>query len=51
MYVGDSNYKASQYSIVKPVDLLMARYAPNALTENNVIGSVGTPKYIFLPHI
>lgn len=51
MHSGDSNYKASQYSIVKPVDIFIARYAPNALTENNVIGSVVTPKYVFLSHI
>jgi len=51
MHVGDSNYKASQYNIVQPVDIFIARYAPNALTENNVIGSVVTPRYVFLSHI
>lgn len=51
MHVGDSNYKASQYHIVKPVDVFIARYAPNALTENNVIGSVVTPEYVFLSHM
>lgn len=51
MHVGDSNYKPEQYNIIKPVDILIARYAPNALSENNVIGSVVTPKYVFLSHI
>ncbi|MCD7901821.1 MAG: MBL fold metallo-hydrolase [Bacteroides sp.] len=51
MHVGDSNYKASQYHVLKPVNVFMARYAPNALTENQVIGEVVTPEYVFLSHI
>jgi len=51
MHVGDSNYKAPQYNIVKPVNIFIARYAPNALAENNVIGKKVTPGYVFLSHI
>lgn len=51
MHTGDSNYKASQYNIIKPIDLFIPRYAPNALTENNVIGGKVTPKYVLLSHI
>jgi hypothetical protein len=51
MHVGDSNYKAAQYHIVKPVDIFIARYAPNAKTENNVVGTKITPKYVILSHI
>lgn len=51
MHAGDSNYRPEQYSIVKPVNIFIARYAPNALTENNVIGSTVKPKYVFLSHI
>jgi len=51
MHVGDSNYKPAQYNIMKPVDIFIARYAPNALTENDIIGVKVTPKYVFLSHI
>jgi hypothetical protein len=53
MHVGDSNYNPSQYDIKEPVDIFIPRYAPNALTENNVIGSGKkiTPKYVLLSHI
>lgn len=51
MHVGDSNYKATQYHIVKPVDIFIARYAPNAKTENNVVGTKVMPKYVILSHI
>lgn len=53
MHVGDSNYNPSQYDIKEPVDIFIPRYAPNALTENNVIG-IGkkiNPKYVLLSHI
>ncbi len=51
MHVGDSNYKEDQYHIAKPVDIFIARYAPNARTENNIIGKKVTPDYVFLSHI
>lgn len=55
LHVGDSNYKTSQYTnIDNKVSLLIPRYAPNALTENNIIGT-GTgqvmPDYVLLSHI
>ena len=33
------------------IDVYIPRYAPNELTENNVIGKVFTPKYVLLSHI
>nr|WP_236264279.1 MBL fold metallo-hydrolase [Dysgonomonas sp. Marseille-P4677] len=51
MHVGDSNYKASQYAIAEHVNVFIPRYAPNALSENNVLGSVVTPDYVLLSHI
>lgn len=51
MHVGDSNYEPSQFNIVKPVDIFIARYAPNELQENRIIGSKVIPKYVFLSHI
>ncbi len=51
MHVGDSNYKASQYRMAEPVDVFIPRYAPNALTENDIIGKVVTPKYVLMSHI
>lgn len=51
MHVGDSNYQASQYEIAEPVNIFIPRYAPNALAENNVLGSVATPDYTLLSHI
>lgn len=39
MHTGDSNYKPSQYTNIVPhINLLILRYAPNALTENDIIG-------------
>ncbi|WP_165044830.1 MBL fold metallo-hydrolase [Dysgonomonas sp. ZJ709] len=51
MHVGDSNYKASQYSIKENVDVMIIRYAPNAETENNVIGKTLTPINVLMSHI
>lgn len=51
MHSGDSNYEPDHYNIVKPIDIFIARYSPNALLENRVIGSKVTPKYVFLSHI
>lgn len=55
MHTGDSNYKPSQYTnILSSVNILILRYAPNALTENNIIG-IGNgqtqPDYVLLSHI
>ena len=55
MHTGDSNYKPSQYkNILSSVNILIPRYAPNALTENNIIGTGGgqtKPDYVLLSHI
>ena len=53
MHSGDSNFLPEQYVSVKDVniDVYIPRYAPNALTENDVIGSVFAPKYVLLSHI
>ena len=51
MHTGDSNYNPSQYNIVEPINVFIPRYAPNALTENNVLGSVVIPDYTLLSHI
>lgn len=55
MHTGDSNYKAAQYTnILSTVDVLIPRYAPNALTENNIIGDKKgqtQPAYVLLSHI
>lgn len=51
MHIGDSNYKASQYSIKENVDVMIIRYAPNAGTENNVIGKILDPQCVLMSHI
>lgn len=55
MHTGDSNYKPAQFTnIPGTVDLLIPRYAPNALTENNIIGNKDgqtLPSYVLLSHI
>ena len=55
MHTGDSNYKPAQFTnILGTVDLLIPRYAPNALTENNIIGNQEgqtQPAYVLLSHI
>jgi hypothetical protein len=55
LHTGDSNYKPTQFANVQgPVDLLIPRYAPNAGTENNIIGPEPgqiQPAYILLSHI
>lgn len=51
MHVGDSNYEPEQYNIIKPIDIFIARYAPNELQENRVIGHKVIPQYVFLSHI
>lgn len=51
MHSGDSNFIAAQYDVTADIDVYIPRYAPNELTENNVIGKVFTPKYVLLSHI
>ena len=55
MHTGDSNYKPTQYTnIFNRVNILIPRYAPNALTENNIIGTGSgqtMPDYVLLSHI
>lgn len=55
MHVGDSNYKPEQYTnLASHVNVLIPRYAPNALTENNILGTGEgqvQPDYVLLSHI
>ena len=51
LHSGDSNFTADQFDVTQPVDVYMLRYAPNELTENNVIGNLFTPRYALLSHI
>lgn len=55
LHTGDSNFKAAQYTNILPhVNVLIPRYAPNALTENNIIGTGAgqtKPDYVLLSHI
>ena len=55
LHTGDSNFKAAQYTnILQHVNVLIPRYAPNALTENNIIGTGAgqtKPDYVLLSHI
>lgn len=55
IHTGDSNYKPEQYTnIDSHVNLLIPRYAPNALTENNIIGTGAgqvEADYVLLSHI
>ncbi len=55
MHVGDSNYKPEQYTnVASHVNVLIPRYAPNALTENNILGTGEgqvQPDYVLLSHI
>lgn len=51
MHSGDSNFIASEFDVTKPINVYIPRYAPNALTENQVIGQVFTPDYVLLSHV
>lgn len=55
IHTGDSNFKPEQFTnIAFHVNVLIPRYAPNALTENNIIGTgLGQtlPDYVLLSHI
>lgn len=51
MHSGDSNFRPEQFNVTADIDVYIPRYAPNELTENNVIGQLFTPKYVLLSHI
>lgn len=51
LHSGDSNFLPEQFDVTLPVDVYIPRYAPNELTENNVVGKLFTPKYALLSHI
>ena len=51
LHSGDSNFTADQFNVTEEIDVYIPRYAPNELTENNVIGKLFTPKYVLLSHI
>ena len=55
MHVGDSSYKPEQYTnLASHVNVLTPCYTPNALTENNILGSGAgqvEPDYVLLSHI
>lgn len=51
LHSGDSNFIAQQFDVTASIDVYILRYAPNELTENNVIGKVFTPQYVLLSHI
>ena len=55
IHTGDSNFKPEQFTnIASHVNVLIPRYAPNALTENNIIGTgwgQTLPDYVLLSHI
>lgn len=51
MHSGDSNFRPEQFDVTADIDVYIPRYAPNELTENNVIGKVFEPKYVLLSHI
>lgn len=55
LHTGDSNFKPTQYTNILPhVNVLITRYAPNALAENNILGTgegQTTPDYVLVSHI
>lgn len=53
LHSGDSNFIAEEFESMRGrrVDFYVFRYAVNALTENNVLGNVVTPKVAVLSHI
>lgn len=53
LHSGDSNFIAEEFESMRgrQVDFYVFRYAVNALTENNVLGNVVTPKVAVLSHI
>lgn len=54
LHAGDSNFKPEQFTnIDSHVHVLIPRFAPNALTENNIIGDGAgqvRPDYVLLSH-
>lgn len=48
---GDSNFQPSQFRFNATPDVYILRYAVNALTENNIVGGVVSPKYVLLSHV
>lgn len=53
LHSGDSNFIADEFETMrdKDVDFYVFRYAVNALTENNVLGTVVKPRVAVLSHI
>ena len=51
LHSGDSNFIPAQYDVTADIDVYIPRYAPNALTENDIIGAVIHPEYVLLAHI
>lgn len=51
LHSGDSNFRPEQFDVTEEIDVYILRYAPNELTENNVVGKLFTPKYALLSHI
>lgn len=55
LHTGDSNFKPEQYTNILPrVNVLVTRYAPNALTENNILGEgkgKTQPDYVLVSHL
>ena len=51
LHSGDSNFIPEEFDVTEDIDVYIPRYAPNALTENNVIGKVFEPEYVLLSHI
>ncbi len=51
LHSGDSNFRPEQFDVTEEIDVYILRYAPNELTENNVVGKLFTPGYALLSHI
>ena len=53
IHSGDSNFRPEQFESVQGniVDIYIPRYAPNALTENQIIGTIINPSFCLLSHI
>lgn len=53
LHSGDSNFIAEEFESMrnKDVDCYVFRYAVNALTENNVLGTIVKPKVAVLSHM
>lgn len=51
MHSGDSNFRPEQFDVTERIDVYIPRYAPNELSENNVIGKIFVPEYVLLSHV